>query len=63
MHSIFAAAVSEPEANERGSSLIGRKKILRNARDCGQRRMELCLCANEGINMGDNRACSVFQKQ
>ena len=33
---LIDAAVSEPEANERGSSLIRRRThFLRNARDCG----------------------------
>ena len=51
----IATALSEPEANKRGSYLIGR--TLRNARDCGQRCKELWLCANGGMII---RACSAF---
>ena len=36
----FAAAVSEPEAKERGSSLIGRKNFLRNKWNCGRDKIE-----------------------
>ena len=46
----FAATVSEPEANERGSSLIGRKNFSSKHKELwsrqDQRRMELWLCAN-----------------
>ena len=37
---LFAAAVGEHEAKERGSSLIGRSIFLQNARDCGQIRKD-----------------------
>ena len=54
---LIAAAVSEPEANERGSSLIGKKSPFL------AKRKELWLCANEtfriinelGMNFGHAR--------
>ena len=42
---IIAAAVSEPEASEQGSSLIGRKTQF------SSKRKELYLCANGEIKM------------
>ena len=39
---IFPAVVNVPDANERGSSVIGKRThFLRNARDCGQRCKEI----------------------
>ena len=49
---IFAAAVSDPKAKERGSSLIGKWTCtFFIARDCNRRRKELWLCANARIKM------------
>ena len=49
---LFAAVVSEPEANERGRTLIGRcTYFLLIARDCGRMRKELWLRANVKIKM------------
>ena len=49
---IIAAAVSEPEANERGSSLIGKKSHYRGIESIFlAKRKELWLCANETFRM------------
>ena len=53
MKVLIAAAASEPEANERGSSLIGirlhntglKSLFLLNARNCGYAQMEDLGCA------------------
>ena len=48
----IAAAVSEPEANERGSSLISRRLHYRGLRSLFlTKRKELCLCANGRFRM------------
>ena len=49
---IFAAAGSEPEANERGSSLIGKKLHYRGIQSLFlAKRKELWLCANGRFRM------------
>ena len=40
---VITATVSEPEAKNEAAIQSG---FLQNARDCGQRRKELWLCAN-----------------
>ena len=62
MAKIIAAVASEPEANERGSSLISRRLhykglqslFLLNARNCGYARMEdlgcVVVCRKECAN-------------
>ena len=54
---LIAAAVSEPEANERGSSLIGKKSPFL------AKRKELWLCANETFRMRSRlaRSCGYAQ--
>ena len=49
---LIAAAASEPEANERGSSLIGRRLHYRGLQSLFlTKRKELWLCANERFRM------------
>ena len=49
---IFAAAASEPEANERGSSLISRRLHYRDLQSLFlTKRKELWLCANGRFRM------------
>ena len=56
---IVAAAASEPEANERGSSLISRRLHYRGLQSLFlTKRKELCLCAN-----GRFRMRSVMRKE
>ena len=58
---VIAAAVSEPEANERGSSQIERRThFLLIARDCGRMRKELWLCANAKIKMRGPLAVAMY---
>ena len=57
MSFIIAAAASEPEVNERGSSLIGKKLHYRGIQSLFlARRKELWLCANEGFRMRNGLA-------
>ena len=54
---VFAAAVSESEPNERGSSLIGKKLHYRGIQSLFvARRKELWLCANERFRMRNRLA-------
>ena len=54
---IVATAVSEPEANERGSSLIGKKSHCRGIQSLFlAKRRELWLCANETFMMRNGHA-------
>ena len=58
--SVIAAAASEPEANERGSSLIDRRLIYRGLKSLFlTKREELWLWANGGFRMrsGIGRDC------
>ena len=43
--------MSEPEANERGSCLIGKKSHYRGIESLFAKRKELWLCANETFTM------------
>ena len=43
--------MSEPEANERGNSLIGKKSHYRGIESLFAKRKELWLCANETFTM------------
>ena len=53
----IAAAVSEPEASERGSSLIGKKSHYRGLESLFlAKRKELWLCANETFRMRNGLA-------
>ena len=55
--SVIAAAVSEPEASERGSSLIGKKSHYRGIESRFlAKRKELWLCANEAFRMRNGLA-------
>ena len=57
MSFIIAAAASEPEVNERGSSLIGKKLHYRGIQPLFlARRKELWLCVNEGFRMRNGLA-------
>ena len=56
---LIAAAVSEPEANERGSSLIGKKSHYRDIESLFAKRKELWLCANETFTI-DNALARKF---
>ena len=54
---LIAAAVSEPVANERGSSLIGKKSHYRGIKSLFlAKRKELWLCANETFRMSNGLA-------
>ena len=56
---LIAAAASEPEANERGSSLISRRLLYRGLQSLFfTKRKELWLCAN-----GRSRMCSGMRKE
>ena len=48
--------MSEPEANERGSSLIGKKSHYRGIESLFAKRKELWLCANETFTMRNGLA-------
>ena len=49
---VIAAAVTNPEVNERGSSLIRRRTYFSSKRkNLWSRRKELWLCANGGIRL------------
>ena len=53
----FAAAVSEPEASERGSSLIGKKLHYRGIQSLFlTKRKELWLCATQRFGMRNGLA-------
>ena len=54
---LIAAAVSEPEASKRGSSLIGKKSHFRGIESRFlAKRKELWLCANEKFRMRNGLA-------